>query len=208
MSDTPIPSDPGEISSEIGQLEVRMRDTRAWAADTTAQERVRQLYEAQEAGGGEAPEAAPKSERMLEIEALMSDQHSAYHKGPESEALQAEYLALAEAAERNLSPDMTEPTFVATWSEAMDVPGEVVLDGMERARQIEDELGGNTGDLMASFEGLPDTVQHAARLALAEPERRIELLQSLTDSEHEQLAQWLSGMTEAEHKAVEKALGL
>ncbi len=84
----------------------------------------------------------------------------------------------------------------------------VVLDGMERARQIEDELGGNTGDLMASFEGLPDTVQHAARLALAEPERRIELLQSLTDSEHEQLAQWLSGLTPAEHAAVEKALGL
>ena len=176
--------------------------------DTNAPAEPAGLDEVHEGGIPATQEPAPKSERMLEIEALMSDQHSAYHKGPESEALQAEYLALAEAAERNLSAEMTEPKFVAAWSEAMDVPGEVVLDGMERAQQISADLGGNTGELETSFAGLPDRVQHAARLALAEPERRIELLQSLTDSEHEQLEQFVRGMTPEEHAAVERALGL
>ena len=181
-----------------------MRNTRAWAADTAGQARIKQLYEHEEAGGGEAPEAAPKSERMLEIEEMMRDTDSVYWH---DEAVQNEYRALLESDARGLPAEMTEPENVAAWSDHLQVEPEQVLDMMQRAEQITAEVG-DTSELETSFAGLPDTVQHAARLALAEPERRIELLQSLTDSEHEQLAQFLAGMTEEDHKAVERALGL
>ena len=208
MSDTgngdPIPTDPGEISSEIGELETKMRDTRAWAADTAGQERNGRLYEAQEATGGEAPEAAPKSERMLEIEEMMRDTNSVYWH---DEAVQNEYKALLEADERNLPVEMTEPENVAGWAEHLDVPPEQVLDMMQRAEQITAEVG-DTSELETAFSGLSDRVQWAIRRALAAPEMRIELIQGLTDEEYNELGTFLDAMTPEEHKAVEKALGL
>jgi hypothetical protein len=165
--------------------------------------------EAVEAEPTVAPsELAPEAQqRMVEIEALMSDMHSAYHKGPEAEKLQAEYLALQEADVRGLPAEMTEPETVASWAEHLDVPPEQVLDGMQRAEEITAEVG-DTGELMTAFSGLADRVQWVCRRALAAPEMRIELIQGLTDEEYNQLGGFLDAMTPAEHKAVEKALGL
>ncbi len=204
-NDASIPSDPGEISSEIGELETKMRDTRAWAADTAGQERVRQLYEAQEAGGVEPQEPGPGSERRQEIEEMMKDADGVYWHDQE---LQDEYRSLLEADSRGLSEEMTSTDMVQSWADHLDVTPEAALDGFERAQQIEDELGGNTGELMTAFGGLPDRVQWVCRRALAAPEMRIELIQGLSDEDYNQLGGFLDAMTPKEHRAVEKALGL
>ncbi len=204
-NDAPIPTDPGEISSEIADLEIRMRDTDAWGHDKAGQARIKQLYEHEEATGGEAPEAAPKSERMLEIEELMKDANGEYWHDQE---LQDEYRSLAEADARGLSEEMTSADMVQSWADHLDVTPEEALDGFERAEQISTDLGGDTAELMTAFSGLPDRVQWVCRRALAAPEMRIELIQGLTDEEYNMLGGFLDAMTPEEHKAVERALGL
>ena len=77
-TDAPIPTDPAAISEEISELEGRMADTHAWGHDKAGQERVRQLYEAQESAGVEAPEEVSKSERQLEIEEMMKEADGEY----------------------------------------------------------------------------------------------------------------------------------
>ncbi len=201
----PIPADPAAVSSEISELEGRMRDTTAWAKDEAGQARVRQLYEAQESAGVEAPEAAPKSERMAEIEEMMKDADGVYWHDQE---LQDEYRSLLEADSRGLSEEMTSTGMVQSWADHLDVTPEAALDGFERAQQIEDELGGNTAELTTAFSGLPDRVQWVCRRALAAPEMRIELIQGLSDEDYNELGTFLAAMTPEEHKAVEKALGL
>ncbi len=204
-NDAPIPTDPAAVSSEIGELETKMRDTRAWAADTGGQERVRQLYEAQEAGGEEVQEPAPKSGRMLEIEALMSDTMGPYYRGPEAEKLQAEYRSLAEADVRGLDADQTSSENVTAWSDYLQVEPEQVLDMMQRAEQITAEVG-DTSELETAFSGLPDRVQWVCRRALAAPERRQELADSLSDSDYQQLENFFESMTPEEAAAVQKVL--
>jgi hypothetical protein len=44
--------------------------------------------------------------------------------------------------------------------------------------------------------------------AVAEPHRRIEVIDSLSDSDFDQLVHFLTSMPEHEHRAIEKALGL
>ncbi len=204
-NDAPIPTDPAAVSSEIGQLEARMRDTRAWAADTAGQERVRQLYEAQEAGGVEPQEPGPGSERRQEIEEMMKDADGVYWHDQE---LQDEYRSLLEADSRGLSEEMTGTEMVQSWADHLDVTPEAALDGFERAQQISTDLGGDTAELMTAFSGLPDRVQWVCRRALAAPEMRIELIAGLSAEDYNELGGFLDAMTPAEHKAVEKALGL
>ncbi len=204
-NDAPIPTDPGAIESEIGQLEVRMRDTDAWGHDKAGQARIAALYEHEEATGGEVPEAAPKSERMLEIEELMKDASGEYWHSPE---LQDEYRALAEADARGLSEEMTSTDMVQSWASHLDVTPEEALDGFQRAEQISTDLGGDTAELMTAFSGLPDRVQWVCRRALAAPEMRIELIKGLSDEDYNELGGFLDAMTPEEHRAVEKALGL
>ena len=151
-----------------------------------------------------SPEAEAGSQRMAELQEMMADQHGEYWKRPE---LQDEYRSLAEADERGLDFDMTEPKNLEVWSGHLGVEPEQVLDGMERAQQITNEVG-DTGELETAFEGLPDRVQWACRQALAAPERRLDLVRSLTDAEYEQLGTFLDGMTEPEQQAVKNALGL
>lgn len=205
VNDTPIPTDPAAVSSEIADLEVRMRDTDAWGHDKAGQERVRQLYEAQEAGGVEPQEPGPGSERRQEIEEMMQDANGVYWHDQE---LQDEYRSLLEADARGLSEEMTSTDMVQSWADHLDVTPEEALDGFQRAEQISTDLGGDTAELMTAFGGLADRVQWVCRRALAAPEMRIELIAGLTDEEYNMLGGFLDAMTPAEHKAVEKALGL
>ncbi len=137
VNDAPIPTDPGKISSEIGELETKMRDTRAWAADTAGQERIGRLYEAQEAGGVEPQEPGPGSERKAEIEEMMKDADGVYWHDQE---LQDEYRSLLEADSRGLSEEMTGTEMVQSWASHLDVTPEEAMDGFQRAQQIDDDL--------------------------------------------------------------------
>ncbi len=204
-NDAPIPTDPGAISSEIGELETKMRDTRAWAADTVGQRRVQALYQAEESGGVAAQEPGPGAARRQEIEEMMRDADGVYWHDQE---LRDEYRSLLEAQERGLSAEMTGTEMVQSWADHLDVTPEAALDGFERAEQISTDLGGDTAELMTAFSGLPDRVQWVCRRALAAPEMRIELIAGLSAEDYNQLGGFLDAMTPAEHKAVEKALGL
>jgi hypothetical protein len=90
----------------------------------------------------------------------------------------------------------------------LDVTPEEALDGFQRAQQIDDDLGGDTAELMTAFGGLPDRVQWVCRRALAAPEMRLELIKGLSDEDYNQLGGFLDAMTPEEHRAVERALGL
>jgi hypothetical protein len=86
------------------------------------------------------------------------------------------------------------------------VSNEQVSGAFERGRQIADDVGGMPG-LESAYDGLPDGLQNAIWRVLAEPHRRIEVTDRLSDSDFDQLVHSLTSMTDIEHRAVEKALG-
>ncbi len=55
---------------------------------------------------------------------------------------------------------------------------------------------------------MPDAVQRLYWQVLAQPERRIELIDNLSDEDFDQLAHFIDILTDVEHAAVERALGL
>ena len=61
--------------------------------------------------------------------------------------------------------------------------------------------------LESAYDGLPDGLQNAIWRVLAEPHRRIEVIDRLSDSDFDQLVHFLTSMTDLEHQAVEKVLG-
>jgi hypothetical protein len=152
-----------------------------------------------------AAELAPQAQqRMVELSAMMKEADGEYWHSPE---LQEEYRALAEADVRGLPAEATAPENVDAWAEHLDVPPEQVLDGMQRAEQITAEVG-DTAELETAFSSLSDRAQWVARQALAAPERRIELIKTLTVAEYAELGNFLDAMTGPEQRAVKNALGL
>ena len=121
--------------------------------------------------------------------------------------MQAEYKALLEADDQPvqdrggvLAVDM------GAWSEALDVTPEMVEGAFTRGRQIAEEVG-DMSALESAYDGLPDGLQNAIWRVLAEPHRRIEVIDSLSDGDFDQLCHFLTSTTNIEHQAAVRAMG-
>lgn len=76
-----------------------------------------------------------------------------------------------------------------------------------RVQTMTEEIG-DTAMLDSTFEGLSSASQGFAVKVLADPTKRVALLQQMPVEVYEELAYFVHAMPEAEQMAVEKALGL
>lgn len=96
----PVPTDAGEIESEITDLEEQMKDTKGdYYYSEPKQRRYRELIEARDAGGQEPARTGAVDAEIAQLEALMADTKSKYWSGDEAEALQARYRQLIETSD-------------------------------------------------------------------------------------------------------------
>lgn len=96
MSETGAAPGGDQPGTELAEIE-RAIGTPAYWRDDTMQARYRDLIDAREAGATPPAAPSPAMRRLAEITALMGDHRSAYWRGPDADALQAEYRGLVEA---------------------------------------------------------------------------------------------------------------
>ena len=90
----------------------------------------------------------------------------------------------------------------------MEISEPEAAEMFARADQICEDLGGDTRDLDEAFLGLSDETQRACFRVLATPDRRLKLIDALSDEAFEDLMHFVDNMTPEEEVAVARALGL
>ena len=209
--DNQAPAEPGLSageSAELGELQQAMKDTHSWGHDPIGQARAGELYGKQEAfeRGEEAPAALRQpgalETRKAELQELMSDQLSSYWRGPQSQALQAEYLALLEGREVS----QVTPEAAATWSEHLEISEAAVHQAHGMALQIEEALGPEVAaDVEASIDALSDGAQDLVRVILSDPGNPAI---PYTDETAQELRDWFGRMPADEQAAIRDVLGV
>jgi len=116
------------------------------------------------------------------------------------------HAASAEVAEAS-DPATAQGELLAEWATSLDLEPAEVQGAFDRAAQIANEIG-DSRDLDDAFAGLPDGLQRAVWITLADPSRRIEQIDALSDADFNQLEHLLDTMTDPEMDAVCAALGL
>jgi hypothetical protein len=197
-----------EETGELEALEGQMADTHSWhqPSNQPTRDRVQALYRKQETGVLDDHRIGATGRRILEIEKLMADSNGEYWH---SEKLQAEYRQLLEG--KQVAPQGEAPQapgeVLATWSESLGVTPEEMSAGFDRAQQIAAEIG-DTSALDGAIEGLPDGLQRAIWVTLADPTRRLEQIDALSDEDFEELLFFWDSLAEGERAPIEHVLGI
>jgi hypothetical protein len=149
---SPVPSD--AIANEVAALEAEMSDQHSdyWRSETK-QQRLRELYQAQESGGSVPAIPSAVDTEIAEIEEAMKDAHGAYWNSPEMQARFRQLLSLRDGGPEPEGFDAPAASEIASVFGLSDEAAALVRG---TAAAIEAELSDPDG-VNAAVAGLPDT---------------------------------------------------